>query len=258
MTDHFRVTALDEAHIGHFGDILKESVRADLGRFVIDNQRGYLDYLRLIVRFPESFPHHRLRVLVDAQDRLAAFADFRLPSPDAGFLSALVVFPQFRGRGLSTRLFRCFAAEFPDTVTLGLDVFADNDAAIGLYTSLGFHPVATHHWLMRHVQPGPHGIAVADLPHVIGMHAAYGFTRFTVPGHESHGSIGLLGEDVINCFEEAAFTDTVFLAAVARTFTRRIAFHSTADIHLAETPGITHLHTSVRMELPDFSALRSP
>src|SRR5699024_1983832 len=129
-TAGLQVRPLSDTHLTHFGDILRSAVRPEHQRFLVDNQHGYLDYLRLITRFPESFSHHRLRVLVAPHDRPAAFADFRVLPSDAGFLSSLVVFPQFRRQGLSRRLLSAFAREFPEIATLSLDVFADNEAAI--------------------------------------------------------------------------------------------------------------------------------
>ncbi len=252
------IQRLTEQHLSGFGDILTDSVHPDLGRFLIDNQHGYLDYLRLTIRFPESFPHHRLRVVAAPDGRPAAFADFRVHPPAAGFLSSLVVLPEFRGRGLAKRLLRSFAHEFPDATSLGLDVFADNEAAIDLYTSAGFQAVSTHHWLVRRVRPGAESIAVADLPRAFAMHAAHGFTSFVVEDEERHGPVGLIGAEVINCFEESAFRDLDFLAAVARTFEgRRTAFHSTQDERLADETGATLINRSVRMELTDLSGLRT-
>lgn len=252
------VQDLTEQHLAGFGDILKDSVHPDLGRFLVDNQHGYLDFLRLVVRFPESFPHHRPRVVAAPDGRPVAFADFRVHPPDTGFLSSLVVFPEFRGRGLAKRLLRRFADEFPGVGTLGLDVFADNTAAIDLYASSGFVAVSTHHWLVRGVRPGARRVAVTDLPRALGMHAAHGFTSFSVEGEERHGLVGLIGDEVINCFEESAFRDADFLSAVAGTFAgRRTAFHSTQDERLVDEPDVTLVNRSVRMELTDLSGLRT-
>lgn len=263
-TDDLQVQPLADGHLAHFGDILRSTVEPEHQRFLVDNQHGYLDYLRLVIGFPESFPHHRLRVVAGPDGRPAAFADFRVGPTGAGFLSSLVVFPEFRRKGLSRRLLTAFAREFPQVTTLGLDVFADNEAAIGLYTSAGFRPVATEYWLVRDLpdarpdEPTPQRLEITDLPQVVSMHAAHGFSSFVAVGAETRGRVGLLGTEVINCFEEAAFTDLDFLLAVARTFPgRRIAFHSTPHRGLADAPGVRPVNISVRMELSDLSALRS-
>ena len=255
--DDLRVVSLAEDHLGYFGDVLQSSVEPEHRRYLIDNQHGYLDYLRLVIHFPESFPHHRLRVFADPHGRPAAFADFRVHPPGHGFLSSLVVFPQFRGRGLAKRMFRAFAQEFPAVTELGLDVFADNSPAIGLYTSIGFRGVASHHWLVREVRPGPRPVAITDLPQGLGMHAAYGFASFTADHGESHSRVGLIGDHVINCFEEATFTDVDLLSAIARTFTDKMtSFHSTPNHDLSRLPGVSRVNTSERMVLSDMSRLR--
>ncbi|SMY11754.1 GNAT family N-acetyltransferase [Brevibacterium jeotgali] len=254
---------LAEEHLTFFGDALQASVEPEHRPYVVDNQHGYLDYLRLVIDFPVSFPHHRLRVLADAHGRPAAFADFRVHPPARGFLSSLVVFPPFRGRGLGKRILRAFADEFPAVTELGLDVFADNSPAIGLYTAIGFHRVASHHWLVREVRPGPHPVALTDLPQGLGMHAAHGFASFTAEHRGSHTRVGLIGDHVINCFEEATFTDHALLSAIARTFTSRrtsaggmTAFHSTTNRDLSGSPRVAHVNTSERMVLTDMSRLR--
>lgn len=255
--DDLRVVSLAEDQLGYFGDVLQSSVEPEHRRYLIDNQHGYLDYLRLVIHFPESFPHHRLRVFADPHGRPAAFADFRVHPPGHGFLSSLVVFPQFRGRGLAKRMFRAFAEEFPAVTELGLDVFADNSPAIGLYTSIGFHKAASYHWLVREVRPGPHPVALTDLPQGLGMHAAHGFASFTAEHKGSHTRVGLIGDHVINCFEEATFTDDALLSAIARTFADRMtAFHSTTNRDLSGLPGVALANTSERMVLTDMSRLR--
>ncbi|WP_198394866.1 GNAT family N-acetyltransferase [Brevibacterium yomogidense] len=270
-TDDLRVQPLADEHLAHFGDILRSTVEPEHQRFLVDNQHGYLDYLRLVTRFPASFPHHRLRVIAGPDGGPAAFADFRVPPSGAGFLSSLVVFPEFRRRGLSRRLLTAFACEFREATTLSLDVFVDNEAAIGLYTSTGLRPIATEYWLVRDLpearagsplahpdEPASQGLEIRDLPQVMSMHEAYGFSSFVAAGAESRGRVGLLGAEVVNCFEEAAFTDLDFLSTVARTFPdRRTAFHSTPHRGLAGEPGVRLVNTSVRMELSDLSALRS-
>lgn len=63
------------------------------------------------------------------------------PSPEHAEVSGVCTLPEFRGRGLARRLIaRVMANQIERGVVPYLHSYAGNDAAIGLYKSLGFRP----------------------------------------------------------------------------------------------------------------------
>ncbi len=74
--------------------------------------------------------------------KLSAMAGERMqPSPEFSEVSGVCTYPEYRGRGLARRLIkRVMASQRERGLTPYLHSYASNDAAIGLYKSLGFEP----------------------------------------------------------------------------------------------------------------------
>ncbi|MYU55684.1 MULTISPECIES: GNAT family N-acetyltransferase [Streptomyces] len=92
---------------------------------------------------------HALRILAhDGTDVGSVWVALRMPGESGGYVVDVTVDPAHRGRGhgrtlmlLAERI--CLAAGRP---VLGLNVYADNAPALGLYRSLGYRPTAYLLW----------------------------------------------------------------------------------------------------------------
>lgn len=269
--DEIHWAPLAVEHLPQFGDILLDSVPAHLRPYLADAQPEYTELLRRILISPETHPRHRLRVLVTGSGRLAAFADVRVdaPDPETGFVSLLVVFRQFRGRGLASRLFRQIAQEFAEMRALELDVFADNEPAIRLYDSLGFRRTSTHQWLTRAVPTLQEGAAparpslteaaeAAEAQHVRDELAAVGSARLSPAQTGADADLRLVGDRVIQAFDIPTFLDTDLLSAVVAAHGGpRTALLITDDPTPPDAPDVHSINTSHRMRLSDLSGLRA-
>lgn len=266
--DEIHWAPLAVEHLPQFGDILLDSVPAHLRPYLADAQPEYTELLRRILISPETHPRHRLRVLVTGSGRLAAFADVRVdaPDPETGFVSLLVVFRQFRGRGLASRLFRQIAQEFAEMRALELDVFADNEPAIRLYDSLGFRRTSTHQWLTRTIPTPPAGdppvraslTGSAEAQHARDELAAVGSVRLDPAQTGADADLRLVGDRVIQAFDIPTFLDTDLLSAVVAAHGGpRTALLITDDPTPPDAPDVHSINTSHRMRLSDLSGLRA-
>lgn len=266
--DEIHWVPLAAEHLPHFGDILLDSVPAHLHPYLVDAQPQYTQQLRRVLMSPTTHPRHRLRALVTGSDRLAAFVDIRVSAtaPETGFLSLLVVFREFRGRGLASSLFRHIAREFAEMRALELDVFADNQPAIRLYDSLGFHRTSTQQWLIRTIPTPPAGnspvraslTGSAEAQHARDELAAVGSVRLDPAQTGAGADLRLVGDRVIQTFDIPTFMDTDLLSAVAAVHGGpRTALLITDDPMPPDAPDIHRINTSHRMCLSDLTDLRT-
>ncbi|UKY49054.1 GNAT family N-acetyltransferase [Streptomyces inhibens] len=94
-------------------------------------------------------PDQALRILAhDGADVGSVWVALRMPDQPGGYVADVRVAPEHRGRGHGRTLMlvaerECLAA---GRASLGLDVYADNAQALGLYDSLGYRPTAYLLW----------------------------------------------------------------------------------------------------------------
>jgi len=95
--------------------------------------------------FPMDLADHDPEDLVIPEDRHPFFAPFdHLQAGGSYYINAVAVYPQFRGRGIATRLLERAEAEAiaMSFDRISLHVFAENIAALQLYKRIGYREVA--------------------------------------------------------------------------------------------------------------------
>jgi hypothetical protein len=119
---------------------------------------------------------------------------------------------------VATSLIAQFLELNPDLTQLQLDVFRDNDAAVGLYDKLGFATQSSGAWVTRPLPVADGFVEVASLPTSLAAHRAYGFCELDIVGPVHSVRIGLLGEKVLKCPTADTFMNDRLLAALRQTF----------------------------------------
>jgi ribosomal protein S18 acetylase RimI-like enzyme len=97
--------------------------------------------MMLAYRLPEDRDDTDLDELPDL---LRPLVELELRVPGSFYINALATYPEYRGRGLGTKLLEAantLASEAGCEI-LGLEVFDQNEAALGLYERHGFQAVA--------------------------------------------------------------------------------------------------------------------
>jgi ribosomal protein S18 acetylase RimI-like enzyme len=231
-------------------EMVKNSFDQKLQPFMTFGQHGIVKFLELTVRYPSSFPTRRAFVVVNDENVVEAFADFRI-SEDIAFLSYICVRKEARGRGLATEILRDFFESHEFVGELQLDVFSDNRAALGLYTKLGFEELRTSLWVTRPMPTGAGGIRVADLPSAMAAHDAYGFCEMDVVNGPKTSRLGLLGNHIVNCMSVPTFEDDETLAGLRATFPSfERAFAIVSEVEAATiTTEYESINSSRRMRL---------
>lgn len=197
--------------------MLHESFDRRLRPFMTYTQHGIGNFLSVPLQYPE-LPSNRTRLVVEHQEEILGFADFRMLDYHKGHLSYICVKPSARGQGVATALISEFLRMSPHVEILSLDVFRDNDPAKALYRKLGFETEQSSAWITRPL-PDPRGsLAIASIEASMASYHRHGFCELDIRFEQQPLTIGLIGRDVVRCFSVDSFENDALLAAMRRAF----------------------------------------
>lgn len=198
-------------------ELLHESFDSRLRRFMTYTQQGIGNFLSAPLQYP-GVSSDRSRLVVEIQEVIVGFADYRMLGPQAGHLSYICVKPSARGNGVATALISEYLCQHPQMGVLSLDVFRDNSPAKALYRKLGFKTVQTSGWVTRSL-PVPQGSVFIDsLEAAMAAYRRHGFCELNVRFEEQRVNVGLIGQDVLRCFSADSFENDALLAALHQVF----------------------------------------
>lgn len=175
---------------------------------------------------------------------VAGFVELRL-MPDRLFVNYIAVADGARSGGVGARMLEAAIARArrPHHARMGLDVLADNTGARRWYDALGFAEETRTEW-RRLALPASDAepARVLGLPQASALHAAYGFSRVTVAGHD----IGLLGERWFRITDARVLADRAACAALRQLDPRRevLALVPPGTLSDGECVAITHRMTA--------------
>lgn len=169
-------------------------------------------------------------------------------------LNHISVRPSLRGRGVGLKLLaaslRLLAPRAGSGALLRLDVSADNRRAASWYRRLGLRRETAFGWYLvaePRTTPPPaqtafaHGIAVSDLPQADIIHAAFGFSQFTLADGANRYVIGRLGSAWYRLADTEIASNTAVLAALqVLAPRRRIALIARPRLRKPLWPEVAH------------------
>lgn len=238
--------------------MLRASFPASLARYFTRTQHGAEALYHAMLDNARLFPGAELTVAADELDSSLGFAEWA-SSADGAHLSYICTDLRARRAGVATLLIRAFVESRQPSV-VSLDVFADNRPAIQLYRSLGFAVQSESLWLTRQLPP-PSGAAVrvGNALEAIAMQRLFGFSAFQVTYEHRSAKVGLLGTEVLRCFDLNDFTDDGLLAAMHASAPSAVEALVVADsLQPGPTgPEVNVLVRSLRMTHPNPRELAS-
>lgn len=202
-------------------ELLRHLFAESLRPYMVYAQHGIGAYLAAALEHPRAVPNHHYLVVADSvlpEARILAFAEFRTQAGNLGFLSYICVAPDMRNRGIATQLFRFFVERHPETATLELDVFNDNDAAVALYQKLGLERCASSKWVVRDVPEAAGSVEIPSIAASLAAHRAYGFSEMNVFHGGAMTRVGRIGSRVMRCFNREDFESPSLHAGVVGVF----------------------------------------
>lgn len=251
MTTDLLVRGLRSDDVERVGELVRASFEADLTAYMVATQSGWTDFLRVLLAQPTSFPTHRLTV-AERDGAVVAFADYRVPEPEQGFLSYICVDAAARGGGVGRRLFAEVIRRQGPVRCVGLDVFADNEAALGLYGSMGFRETARQVWWRAPVPSGSTPIALHGLPASLASLERYGFCELAGEHEGRRFRLGRMGGAVLRAFSGDDYDDVRLLARLAETFPElREVFVVLPDGVTPRLAGAEPFNIAIRMSADD-------
>ncbi|GAB1642994.1 GNAT family N-acetyltransferase [Krasilnikovia sp. MM14-A1259] len=185
MTNHTTIIDLDPddtARTEAAARFLADSVHKSIVGLVPYSSPKYAGFLRAATRPPA--PMRTLLVRMAVRDsHLVGAADWRI-LPDRLFLNGLTVSERHRGTGVGRELVAdgLRIADSLGLTELGLDVIADNSAALSLYGRMGFTLTTTTGWYELPAGAGSDSgpARATDWPSFRAHHDAYGFGDLTL------------------------------------------------------------------------------
>jgi ribosomal protein S18 acetylase RimI-like enzyme len=195
--------------------LVRESFDGPWSPYLPIMQRGRTSVLHFVISHQALDPDRMLYVGINEQGRHLGIADVRASS-SGWFLSYVCVAKEFRGQRVAQQLINKAIIDHDSTRVLELDCFANNRAALALYSRMGFRPIGQRDWFVRALPR-----AAVELDFIPDQHlaqsafAAYGLAEFTIVHRSMSHKLGLLGS-VVNCFERTDFCDEGLLASIRR------------------------------------------
>lgn len=205
------------ADMPQLSTMLETAFDASVAPYLTYSQHGIAALLALQLRHPASFDPKKFYVAT-LQDQLVGFAEFRLVSPEHGFLCYICVSDQQRGRGVAGRLIDRFDTDHPAVRIVDLDVFQHNTTALRLYEKLGFLYLDHNDWHRRPLPEGAGEVSIIDLMACAAAFDTYGFCRLQLHRNSLPVMVGRIGSTVLRCFDVSTFLDDDFLGSVRATF----------------------------------------
>lgn len=198
-------------------ELLHESFDSRLRPFMTYTQQGIGDFLSVPLEYP-GLRSDRSRLVVELQEEIIGFADYRMLGNQAGHLSYICVKPSARGNGVATALISEFLHQHPRMDVLSLDVFRDNGPAKTLYRKLGFKTVRASGWITRSL-PNPQGsVSIESVEASMAAYRRHGFCELDVRFEQHRIKVGLIGPDILRCFSVDSFENDDLLAALRQVF----------------------------------------
>jgi Sortase and related acyltransferases len=216
--------------------MLKSGFPENTHAYMTCTQRGFGAFLRVAARYPYPRSDRVQVIAADNDDAAVGFAEFKVDrARSEALLSYICVDPQERGKGLARTMINRFIVEHADVKSLSLDVFEDNLTARNLYHSLGFVDHGTMSWLVRDVVPRQLEYSASGaLEKSLAMHDRYGFCVLDTNGPEGAVALGVLGDEVVRCFDAPSFNDdaivsrsSAYFPSIARAFVSLPTGHET-------------------------------
>lgn len=197
--------------------LLHESFDHRLRPFMTYTQQGIGDFLAVPLEYP-GLSSDRTRLVVERQEEIIGFADYRMLGHGTWHLSYICVKASARGRGVATALISEFLRLHPQVEVLSLDVFRDNGAAKALYRKLGFKTVRVSGWATRSL-PVPHAsVSIQSIEASMAAYRQHGFCELDVHFEQQRIKVGLIGPHVVRCFSVDTFDNDALLAGLRHVF----------------------------------------
>lgn len=219
-----RVRPATVADASWMAELSRDSFAPSLLDYLVSAQAGTSRFWEIVLAFPASFPG-RSFLVAESGDGCLGFADLALVEPGVGHLSYICVAEAARGRGVAVELLREYVERHRDVHALQLDVFDSNAPARALYDRLGFSVESTTSWWVADLGPAPGdpggdtaAVRLDDLHTALARWDTYGFCEIAGTAGDRQFRFGLLGREVLRCFDAADLAAPAVVDAVRRIF----------------------------------------